>query len=288
MTEAFATQRSDGSWGDKDRPTQRLLPTLWMAKTLGEFGLNAEHMGWRKAIEFLVEFGHTDEEVFSIWGTREGVLSCYVGIAASLYSGGGRHDLAAPHIEWILRYQEVRHRGEDLRRVPANEWSPHLKERYGGCMSATTCLVGLLREGRALIDWLSRNESAEAERLVATIREAFLRRRVMHRSNGSVVPLAVSPKKAEDWLAPTYPLDWRVDLIEAVDFLGRSGPADARMQGAIDHLVGLRLPDGSWPLRRSYRPAHLPKLENRSSKKGSPMITLRVVNALRAVAGIPS
>ena len=75
VTDAMATQRSDGSWGEKDHPGKRLLPTLWMVKTLGELGLDRTHAGWMKAVEFLVEVGHTDGDVFSIWGTREGVLS---------------------------------------------------------------------------------------------------------------------------------------------------------------------------------------------------------------------
>lgn len=285
VQEALATQRPDGSWGDKERSSQRLLPTLWMAKTLGEFGLNSDHPDWLRAVEFLQRTGHTDEGVFSISGRREGVLSCYVGTVALLYHQGGREDLVRSHIDWILRYQEVRTHGKDSRRAQVDQWGSYLKSRYGGCMSGTTCLVGLLRQGRALVYWLAINDEPEARELVDTMRQVFLKRRVMFRGNGSIVPLAVSPKNAEDWLSPTYPLDWRVDLIEAVDFLGRSGPVDPRMSDAIDHIVDLQLPDGSWPLRRTYRPEFLPKLESRSTRRGSPMITLRVVDAIRSLYG---
>ena len=277
VTDAMATQRSDGSWGEKDHPGKRLLPTLWMVKTLGELGLDRTHAGWMKAVEFLVEVGHTDGDVFSIWGNREGVLSCYVGITALIYLDGGLAELAAPQMDWILRYQEIRVGGEDRRTDQVAVWGPHLKTKYGGCMAETTCLVGLLREGRALAKW----GQSEGLPLVESIREAFLERKVMYSSSGSILPLAVSPKKADSWLAPSFPLDWRIDLIEAVDFIAHTGPADGRLQEAIDKVAEYQLPDGTWPLRRTYRPSQLPGLEHRSSRRGSPMVTLRAVEALR-------
>ena len=276
VSEALESQRSDGSWGGHDRAANRLLPTLWMAKTLGELGLDRANPGWLQAVEFLVEVGHTDDGVFSISGSRDGVLSCYVGIAAGLYLSGGLGDLAQPQLDWILRYQEVRAGGQDLRSEPVESWGPHLKTKYGGCMAETTCLVGLLREGRALV----MSGCAEAPRLVGGIRSAFLEREVMYTSSGRYLPLAVAPKKADSWLAPSFPLDWRVDLIEVVDFLSHAGPADMRMQKAVDKIAEYQLPDRTWPLRRTYRSEHLPSIERPSTRRSSPMITVRVVEAL--------
>ncbi len=281
VRDALAAQRSDGSWGEHDRAANRLLPTLWMVKTLGELGLDRDNKRWRAAIDFLIDLGHTNDGVFSISGNREGVLSCYVGIAAQLYLSGGLDDLAQPQIDWIMRYQEIKARGQDRRPEPVDTWEPHLRTKYGGCMAETTCLVGLLREGRAL----AMSGRPESRPLIDAIRAAFLDRRVIYMSNGKYLPLAVSPKKAESWLAPSFPLDWRVDLIEVVDFLAHTGPADERMQDAIDKIAEYQLPDGTWPLRRTYRPDSLSGIERPSTQRSSPMITLRVVEALRPLAG---
>jgi hypothetical protein len=116
--------------------------------------------------------------------------------------------------------------------------------------------------------------------MVEAIREVFLVRRLMHTSNGGIVPLAVSPAQADSWLAPTYPLDWRVDLIEVLDFATHAGPADERMQDAVERIVEFRLPDGTWPLLRSYPPADLEGLARPHTKRPNPMITLRVIEAL--------
>jgi len=54
------------------------------------------------------------------------------------------------------------------------------------------------------------------------------------------------------------------------------------MQPAIDVLMNAQLPDGTWPLRQTFRPRELPAPERRSRSKGSPIITLRAVVALDA------
>ncbi len=283
IEQAFETQRPDGSWGDERPPLKRLLPTLWMAKALGELGLGAHHERWMRAVDFVAATGNSPEGVFSLSGKRDGVLSCYVGTAGLLYRAAARADLVDSQIEWITMHQEVADRGVSLRADGAGEWAPHLKARYGGCMSNTTCLIGLLRVGRALQASLEDDPHRPTRDLVASIREAFLRRRVMFRTDGSVLALGVLPKNADSWLQPTFPTDWRVDLIEAIDFLGRSGSPDARMQEAVDCIVALRLPDGSWPLHRSFWPRDLPRIERRSTRTGSPLVTLRVVKAFHAL-----
>lgn len=279
---ALNAQRDDGSWGEPEPPTRRVLPTLLMAKALAELGV-ARHDGWTSAVGFLAEVAHTDDGVLSLDGRRDGVLSCYVGIAASMYLLGDRPDLAQPQVRWILDHQQVRRGGRDLRTVPAEHYSDHLAVRYGGCMSETTCLVGLVKTGQALRLWRDAHEGRADDRVVdllVSIREAFLSRRLFLAADGSTLPLGVMPKHAEDWLRPTYPLDWRTDLIEVLDLVASTGPPDVRLQPALDRLAGFQLPDRSWPLLRTLRPADLPLLERRSRTRGSAFITTRVLAAL--------
>ena len=278
--EALAKQHSDGSWGSHERAGNRLLPTLWMVKALGELGLDRSHPGWNGGVRFITDIAATDGGVFSISGKRDGVLSCYVGIAALVYLHGGYPDLARAQLEWILRHQDLRVGGEEVRSVPAEQWGSYLATKYGGCMGETTCLVGLLRTGRALAAW----GHSDADDMVEGIRQVFLSRRLFRTSGGSVVPLAVSPSKAADWLVPTYPLDWRVDLIELVEFVARTGSPDERIQDAIDVIADFRLADGTWPLLRSYRPDELVGFSRPSKNRANPMATMRAVEALWPLA----
>jgi hypothetical protein len=152
-------------------------------------------------------------------------------------------------------------------------------------MAETSCLIGLLKTGRALRAWDALSPDAGAAELVAAIREAYLERRPMYRSNGEIVPIGIFSGSPDRWLLPTFPLDWHTDLIEVLDFVARSGPADVRMQPAIDPLSESRLADGTWPLRHAFRPTFLAATERRSRHRGSPMTTLRVAAALAACDG---
>lgn len=284
VVSALGRQWPDGSWGPTADSRRRLLPTLWMTKALTELGLDSTSPAWRRAVGFLASNGHTPDGVFSISGHRTGVLSCYVGIAAATYLSGGRPDLAAPQVAWLLAYQDVRVHGCSLRPDVVGQFSPHLRTRYGGCLASTTCLVGLVKAGVALELWRRARPPGEragpTEPLLGAIREAFLARSLFRRGDGSVLPLGTTPERADQWLLPSFPLDWRTDLVEVVGLVARTGPPDVRLQPALDTLAEQQLPDGSWPLRRSFRPADLPVIDRSSSRRGSPWVTLRVVDAL--------
>lgn len=286
---AFKAQHADGSWGEDDDPRRRVLATLWMAKTLSELGLDDTHAGWHRAAEYLARRTQTTSTgVLGLDGRDAGVLSCYAGIAGEMYVRAGRLDLARPQIEWILRHQDVRVGGSGRRSSPAAPWDERLRTRYGGCLADTTCLVGLIKTGRALQAWHESEPDPDAAELAGVIRDTYLDRRLMYRSNGEIVPIGTAGGAPDRWLQPTFPLDWHTDLIEVLDFVARSGPPDPRMQPAIDQLIEAQLPDGTWPLRQTYRPRQLPAPERRSRTSGSPMITLRVVAAIAACEDRPA
>ena len=238
---ALGRQWPDGSWGPTEDSDRRLLPTLWMTKVLTELGLDSTSPAWRRAVGFLTSNAHTPEGTFSITGRRTGVLSCYVGIAAATYLRGGRPDLAAPQVTWLLAYQDVRVHGCSLRPGVVGAFSPHLRTRYGGCLSSTTCLVGLVKAGIALELWRRAHPTDDAteatDTLLGAIREAFLARSLFRRGDGSVLPLGTTPERADQWLLPSFPLDWRTDLVEVIGLVTRTGTPDVRLQPALDALA---------------------------------------------------
>lgn len=279
VADAFSRQRVDGSRGAADDRRRRVLPTLWMVKALGDLGVGARHIGWRKAVDFLSSVTHTRTGVFSLSGGPDRVLSCYVGIAAVTYLRAGLRDLAEPQIAWIAAHQDVRRKGVQCRPGTVEPFSRHLQTRYGGCMADTTCLIGLVKAGQALELWVrgaaDTPDVVEARGVLEAIREAFLSRRLLYRGDGSVMGLGTPAGDPAQWLLPTFPLDWRTDLIEVLDPVARCGAPDLRMQPALDRMAGLRLPDGTWPLRRAFWPADLPALARRGGRRGNPLVSCR-------------
>ena len=281
---AFAGQQPDGSWGEASDPVRRVLPTLWMAKALAEIGYAADPR-WQDAAQFLCDTAHTDDGVFSVDGRRDGVFSCYVGIAALLYLDGGLPAAARPQVDWIVRYQDVRYAGVSRRSAPVPVWSPDLARRYGGCLADCTCLIGLVKCGLALLAWRQAgNSDDDSAALLREIAGAYVQRELFKSSSGATVPLGTPPGRPDEWLAPTSPLDWHTDLIEVVHLVVHAHGPDPRLQAALDALAASQLADGSWPLRRTFRPRDLPLLERRSTSCGSVVISRRVRDALWPLA----
>ena len=151
-------QHADGSWGSTDDVHDRVLPTLWTTLLLVQLG-GSGTAAPRAGADFLATRAATDDGVFSRGGRRDGVLACHVGIAATTYQLAERHDLAEPQIQWLTRYQDVRERGFS-RRGGVELYHPGLVHRYGGCLASTTCLIGVVKAGRALELWRRTDRSA--------------------------------------------------------------------------------------------------------------------------------
>lgn len=283
----LAAQREDGSWGAADDAHRRVLTTLLTASVLAD--LDVADSSRAGAVEFLERSATTTDGVFSRDSRPAGVLSCYVAIAASTYLATGRPDLAAPQVDWILRYQDVRaHDRAPRGRLPV--YHPGLAVRYGGCLSATTCLIGVVKAGRALELWrrtapadATRSRRDDVDEMLTVVRESLLERGLMHRTDGRVLPLGTPPARADEWLTPTFPLDWRTDLTEVLELVARTGPADPRMQPAIDRLAAAELPGGGWPLLRAFWPTGFPALEARSARRPSRLATRRALAAFDAL-----
>lgn len=277
---AFEAQREDGSWGDAEVAQRRVLPTLVMARALAELG-HAHEAGWSGAVRFLSTTARTDSGVFSLDSRRSGVLSCYVGLAGHLYLTNGHPAQAQPQLDWIVRYQDVRCAGESRRDEPVPVYSRDLEWRYGGCLASTTCLIGMVKCGLALLAGRAAGAlDGVGEALLGQIVDVLLERELYKSSSGEPLRLGTPARRPAEWLLPTYPLDWRTDLIEVVHLVVHARGPDPRIQAALEVLAAEQRPDGSFPLRRTFRPPHLPLLERRSATNGSIVVSRRVRDAL--------
>lgn len=78
----------------------------------------------------------------------------------------------------------------------------------------------------------------------------------------------------------TYPSRWRFDILRGLDYFSRAGTAyDSRMQDALEHLAGKRLPDGRWPLQANHKGAVHFKMETPGEpSRWNTLRALRVLN----------
>ncbi|AEI10732.1 hypothetical protein [Cellulomonas gilvus] len=296
VRDVLAHQHDDGSWGVAGHASRRVLTTLWTAGVVADLDELGEVPGESHSLSqavaaaagFLGAHATTDRGVFSRNGRDDGVLACYVALAAVCFLRGGRLDLAEPQVDWILRYQDVRVAGRSPRgELPV--YVPSLATRYGGCLAATSCVIGVIKAGLALTRWQERvpvrggARAREVAELLSLVRQALLDRRLMLASDRTILPLgrAGSPS---DWLMPTFPLDWRTDLTEVIGVVAGAGGVDRRVQPALDHLTATQIPGAGWPLTRGFWPEGCAAVERRGARRSSRLATTRVLRALAPLA----
>ena len=272
-------QRDDGSWGQHATAPGRIVPTIFGARSLQEAGLDAEPC-LSRALDFLARTAIADGGG-SIYGTRDSVVPCYTGMLARLLVRAGRAETAMPLLQWIVRHQPVVYGGVVYHQPASPLWGEYLRTRYGGCMAATTCLLGLVPAVSALVVARRAGLSVDADTHVTAMRNLLVDRQVMFGRSGAIMPLAGRTKADPDgtrWVLPAFPLDYVIDLVELVQLATDVGvPADA-MAHAVDLIGSWRLADGGWPMlgTRRVSPAYRPEPVDR--RRRSATITRRMTD----------
>ncbi len=271
------SQRSDGSWGRSAVPTARIARTIFAARSLQESEVLGGEPSLGRALDFLTGTAVVDGGG-SVFGTRESVLSCYTGMLALLFLRAGRSEAAVPLLEWIQRYQPVRF-GDRTYYRPRAEWGDYLRHRYGGCMAATTCLLGLVPTMTALAEGRRAGLASESGQQVDAFRALLEERRLMFGRGVEVIPLSGRTKKDPSgtrWLLPAFPLNYVFDLIALVEAGRCLGVPWAAMSEATGLIWSWQLADGGWPMlgTRRIEPVYRPEPVGRSRQ--SHLITRRV------------
>lgn len=272
----LAAQRRDGSWGRSEHAAARIVPTIFAARSLQESDATSGEANLENTLTFLADVAVVDGGG-SINGTRDSVLSCYTGMLALLLLRCDRPDQARPLVEWILRYQPVAF-GDRTYHRPAAEWGAYLRHRYGGCMATTTCLLGLVPTITALVTARRTGLLSQAAPQEAAFRELLIERRLMFGRGGEIIPLAGRTKRdphGTRWLAPAFPLDYVVDLIELVSVARAVGVPWEAMSEASELVRGWQLPGGGWPMLGKRRIEHAYRPEPVARGRHSDTITRR-------------
>ena len=272
-----AEQRDDGSWGRHATAPGRLVPTIFASRSLQEAGLDDEPC-LSRALDFLARTAIADGGG-SIYGTRDSVVPCYTGMLARLFVRAGRAETAMPLLQWIVHHQPVAYGGVVYHQPAGPLWGDYLRTRYGGCMAATTCLLGLVPAISALVVARRAGLAVDADDHLAAMRSLLVDRRVMFSRSGAVMPLAGRTKTDPEgtrWVLPAFPLDYVIDLVELVQLaVDVHVPADAMAQ-AVDLIGSWRLTDGGWPMLGTRRVSLVYRPEPVNRRERSATITRRV------------
>lgn len=186
------------------------------------------------------------EEGFSITGKSDDVLSCYNSMITSIlirmnYSNKQRIDKG---IDWILKYQNVE-------RGVKNEWTGSRIQKYGGCLKATPCYIGIVKAMIALSDYKKYvasevNESIE-NKLTQGLNYILDHQVYIRQSNGQPI--------TKDITKLTFPFSYKTNVIEILRLLKDNNLfTDKRCNLAKDLLCSKKQKDGFWKINSSYLP----------------------------------
>jgi len=277
LDQVLGSQRDDGSWGAQADPPRRVVTTIFAARSLQEGG-HADHPAVGRALDFLTRTAIV-EGGGSIGGTRDTVYPCYDGMLARLLVRAGRLAEARPLLTWLVRYQPVASGGVAYH-VPADPaWGSYLQHRYGGCMASTTCLLGLVPASSALAAARAAGLDLGQGPLLDAMRQLLVDRRVLFARSGAILPLARRTRldpHGTRWLAPAFPLDYTIDLLELVQLAVDLQVPLEPLSEALALIRSWRLPQGGWPMLAARRLPQAYRPEQINRRRPSRLITARV------------
>jgi hypothetical protein len=183
---------------------------------------------------------------FSITGKSDDILSCYNSMITSVlikmnYPNTERIEKG---IGWILKYQNTE-RGAD------NKWTGSRILKYGGCMKATPCYIGIVKAMIALTDYKMRDDYMENSRIELKLREGlnYILDHHVFRRQSDGRPITKDIDKL------TYPFSYKTNLIEILRLLKNNNLySDPRCDAAKDYLRTKKQKTGYWRVNSSYLP----------------------------------
>ena len=198
----------------------------------------------QKWINKLADLSFCDDG-FSITGKSDDILSCYNSMITSILirSDYSDKERISKGIDWILKYQNVE-------RNVDNKWTGSRILKYGGCLKATPCYIGIVKAMIALSDYKKFPDYVPNDLLETKLDKGLnyiLAHQVYKRkSNGQ--PISQEIDKI------TYPFSYKTNMIEILRLLKDNGlDKDSRCNSAKDYLRAKKQSSGFWHVNSANR-----------------------------------
>lgn len=183
---------------------------------------------------------------FSLTGKSDDILACYNAMITSVlikldYSD---HSQIEKGIDWIIQYQNTARDQPTL-------WKGKGIQKYGGCMKATPCFIGVVKSMIALSDSKQKTEleSCQVQEKLQNGMEYILEHRV-YKKKSKNEPIT------KDITKLTYPFTYKTNVVEILRLLKANNRVDdVRVNDAIELLNKKKKGEG-WKANSFYKPKH--------------------------------
>ena len=183
---------------------------------------------------------------FSLDGTDHGLLACYNAMIATILIKLHYPDQQpiTNAINWILRYQNTA-RGQPC------QWEGKGILKYGGCMKATPCYIGVVKSMLALTAYQNCYTNSAHDEIAKKVEEGLeyiLSHQVFKRRTDSQ-PITKYILKL------TYPFTYKTNVVELLRLLKAHGlQNDSRCEAAKAYLMKKRHKAGHWQVHKVASP----------------------------------
>jgi len=181
---------------------------------------------------------------FTLTGKETDLLPCYNAMLIEAFSklGYGQLEVVQHAVEWIKEYQPFE------RNVHTN-WIGKGVKKYGGCLKATPCFIGVVKVVKALIFYRKtvNNHDKEVEALIEKGMDYIQTHELYKRlSDGQPINKHI--------LNIAFPASYQLNVVELLEIAYLSGHIkDIWCKSAIDYIREKRTKDGYWKANYNYK-----------------------------------
>lgn len=186
------------------------------------------------------------DEGFSLTKKKDYILSCYNGMLTSLFirMEYSNHKEIHQGINWITKYQR-------FERNTPTEWNGSGILRYGGCLKAIPCYIGIVKSIIALSEY-KKSIYYQSNQIV----ESKFNQGIDYILNQNVYLRKSTNEPITNYITSlSYPFTWKTNVIEILRMLKSNGFVnDSRCNFAMEYLKSKQKDNGIWYANAGYKP----------------------------------
>ncbi len=181
---------------------------------------------------------------FTLTGKEDDLLPCYNAMLVEAFSklGYANTPEVANAVEWIKTYQP-------FERNQPSPWRGKGTKKYGGCLQATPCFIGIAKTVKALYAYqqATGGQDTKAAALVDKGMEYLLSHNLFQRRS-SGLPIN------NHILDLAYPASYQLNVVELLEIAYRTGNIHhSGCNAAIEYVQSKKTKDGYWKSNYTYK-----------------------------------
>jgi len=219
------------------------LYAIWRIIALSEIPY-AQTLEYTNQVIAYIEKYLTIPSGFTLSGKEDDFLPCYNAMLVEAFSklGYAKTIHVQNAVRWIKKYQPFDRNMNVL-------WAGNGVKKYGGCLKATPCFLGIAKTVKALVayDRATQHEDTEVLSMISKGMDYILKHELYKR-------LSNKEPINKHMLDLAFPASYQVNIVELLELALHTGNIkNENCKSAIDYINSKRSKDGYWKINYVYK-----------------------------------